>query len=448
MTRPTRVVQRGTRGFSLIELLLAVFILAIGIIGVSAIFPAGIVQQRQSQDDTYGPLVAESALSVIRGKVRVRDFGSFEQFQDGGGSPSPDFVPGLAGPTPIINPLTLATNFPVMVPASYRPLVGDWRWKRPAIIFQDSINGLNPSSGFMSAIDVFGATLFETINAGTGGYIARVGPANVRCESTLSGYPASAGPLGRCYGIPWNIDSQGSPPWALITQRERTWPQGTDYDPVNGNGNGLLARQQFVWDCMFRRRGGRIQVAVFVYRTSSPGGESTPYVVPANQIVSMPTDPLGGPMPVFPRSWTFAANERWGVGGADGNLQTAVDANVIPLTTANSGPGSWTLLEDAFGWQAPGQWVLDNYGTVHRLVRGRRNKSEGPCRLSSPISYQAPCAANFPYGWQAINSGQFESVPTATAQVPNAWVDQIWFMPVQDSAGNTITPVFVAVQEL
>ena len=37
-------------GFSLVELLLSVFILAIGIISVSALFPAGIAQQQQTTD--------------------------------------------------------------------------------------------------------------------------------------------------------------------------------------------------------------------------------------------------------------------------------------------------------------------------------------------------------------------------------------------------------------
>ena len=51
------------RAFSLIELLLSVFILAIGIISVSALFPAGIAQQQQTADDQLGPVVAEQALA-------------------------------------------------------------------------------------------------------------------------------------------------------------------------------------------------------------------------------------------------------------------------------------------------------------------------------------------------------------------------------------------------
>ena len=55
--RNRRHDRRLRRGFSLIEVLLAVFILGIGIISIGAIFPAGIVQQRQSLDDALGPVV-------------------------------------------------------------------------------------------------------------------------------------------------------------------------------------------------------------------------------------------------------------------------------------------------------------------------------------------------------------------------------------------------------
>ena len=68
------------RGFSLIELLLSVFILAIGIISVSALFPAGIAQQQATADDELGPVVAEQALGLLRSRVSPQDFGTFEEF--------------------------------------------------------------------------------------------------------------------------------------------------------------------------------------------------------------------------------------------------------------------------------------------------------------------------------------------------------------------------------
>ena len=52
------------RAFSLVELILAIFILGIGMISVAALFPAGIIQQQFAEDDVYGPIVANHALSV------------------------------------------------------------------------------------------------------------------------------------------------------------------------------------------------------------------------------------------------------------------------------------------------------------------------------------------------------------------------------------------------
>lgn len=51
-------------GFSLIEVLFAVFILALGLLGLAAVFPAVIAQQRQASDTTLG-LIAESAITSI-----------------------------------------------------------------------------------------------------------------------------------------------------------------------------------------------------------------------------------------------------------------------------------------------------------------------------------------------------------------------------------------------
>ena len=58
----------ASRGFSLVEMLLAVFILGIGVISIAALFPAGIVLQRQANDDILGPVVAKNAFAVIRSK--------------------------------------------------------------------------------------------------------------------------------------------------------------------------------------------------------------------------------------------------------------------------------------------------------------------------------------------------------------------------------------------
>ena len=74
-------VRTNLRAFSLIELLLSVFILAIGIISVSALFPAGIAQQAQTADDQLGPVVAEQAPALMNQFSQVlaaeNDFGGY-----------------------------------------------------------------------------------------------------------------------------------------------------------------------------------------------------------------------------------------------------------------------------------------------------------------------------------------------------------------------------------
>ena len=106
------------RSFSLIEVLLSVFILGIGVISIAALFPAGIAQQRQSVDDITGPIVAQNALAILRTKLRPADFGTFEEFG--------------AGP-PLFT------------------IDGDWPWLRPAFILNDHAY----SSG---TIDIFNGT--------------------------------------------------------------------------------------------------------------------------------------------------------------------------------------------------------------------------------------------------------------------------------------------------
>ncbi len=102
------------RAFSLVELLLAVFILGIGIIGISALFPAGIAQQRQANDDIMGPIVADNAMAILRTKLNPEWFGTMEEFG------SADLI------------------FPnVSAPVTHHSTVpGDWEWKRPGFLFK------------------------------------------------------------------------------------------------------------------------------------------------------------------------------------------------------------------------------------------------------------------------------------------------------------------------
>ena len=56
------------RAFSLIEVLMSVFILGIGVIAIASLLPAGIKQQQNSRDISAGPVVAQAAIGLLRSK--------------------------------------------------------------------------------------------------------------------------------------------------------------------------------------------------------------------------------------------------------------------------------------------------------------------------------------------------------------------------------------------
>ncbi len=135
--------RRGrSRGFSLIELLLAIFILGVGVISISAVFPAGIVQQRRAQDDVLGPVIAEAALSTIRSKVGQSDFGTFEEF----GIYTPATFAALDGDFPNTW-LRGGDEFTQR---------GDWPWLRPSMAVVPAGVAAD-SRDYFGDIDIFSA---------------------------------------------------------------------------------------------------------------------------------------------------------------------------------------------------------------------------------------------------------------------------------------------------
>jgi prepilin-type N-terminal cleavage/methylation domain-containing protein len=61
-------LMSGRRGFSLIEVLIAVVVLALGLLGVGAVFPVVIRSQRQSQDVIMGKVASRAASAYILGR--------------------------------------------------------------------------------------------------------------------------------------------------------------------------------------------------------------------------------------------------------------------------------------------------------------------------------------------------------------------------------------------
>ena len=166
--------QARIRGFTLVEVLLSIFILGIGVIAVAALFPAGIAQQRHSVDDIIGPIVANNAMAILRTKLQQEDFGSFEDF-----------------------------NFPL---GTVRTTInGDWPWMRPGIVLNDdsSTAGVDERGW----VDVFTATRGSVLG-------------------TTSELP-TGNSLAGLYGIPHKNGPFGTPPEIMITQGERSYPLGS-----------------------------------------------------------------------------------------------------------------------------------------------------------------------------------------------------------------------------
>ena len=381
------------RAFSLVELLLAVFILGIGIIGISALFPAGIAQQRQANDDIMGPIVADNAMAILRMKLKPEWFGTMEEFG------SADLI------------------FPnVSAPVTHHSTVpGDWEWKRPGFLFKKISTVANIDE--RGAIDIFSAYYTSNQLGGTIG--SSLDLSKIATEN--SGGTGASAPL---FGIPYNT-RLGIPP-VLIFQSERAYPN-------NYSGAGKTKRPAFYWDCMFRRFAGRIQVAIFVYRVVDGGGE------PRDYIVSQGSTALGTSLPPLPLlvDLSIAPFAPWKFGGLDGLPLTIVDNAKVLNPTPTTTPGNIPVEQS---WEFPGQWILDEYNTVHRVLTGRRTSKDGPVILTRPVPAHPPLAELF---------GVTYTAGTTVGAVPADPGDRfIWFVPVTDPKGFTLVPVYASVQEL
>ena len=414
------------RGFSLVEMLLAVFILGIGVISIAALFPAGIVLQRQANDDILGPVVAKNAFAMIRSKLDQSDFGSMEDF---------GFRPQFLGSGGIAGTVSPATGAVDEFDVYQAP--GDWGWMRPS--FHISPNGAQPYDG---TIDIFSAEY-------TRRQLDPPLPSTVQSAHNRVELSADVTP-GLIVGIPYNrvkyrlyrlvpaarppdpLEQQLSEPSVTFTQAERSWPQG---NPKYGTPSSL-PQSTYYWDCMFRKNGGRVQVAVFVYRVNIPGGDSRPYTVGPNTLVTGAASPPAAgifegapnlpPIPALFRVPAQTAATSWVAGLTD-----------IPGTAANAA-NSFGLPEQVWDdWQAPGSWWIDNHGTVHQVLSGRTNVTQGPVRLVRRIPDLPNSAVN---GFGLVSN---PALPDRSGQI-----SAIWFVPRRDARGNVITPVFAAVEEL
>ena len=486
------------RAFSLVELILAIFVLGIGMISVAALFPAGIIQQQFAEDDVYGPIVANHALSVLRTRLSQDDFGSFEEFTPvGSGQIVRDPVP-LNRTTARVGPATVS---------------GDWTWKRPGLCVAD--NTATPGVDEAGMYDIF--SLLLTAQQGGRRLATSLAPGGFGRQlsdvPTGIGYASAA--TDRLFGIPynrakydlkrdtretnhvWTFGSRpaqvsgtftGSPPkvgdaanpnnapiepGVYFTQRERYWPQPAD-------GVGRVDAPRYVWDCMFRRLNGRVQVAIFVYRVaklnSSPTPLGTPYVtVPLDGRADADFGTLLADRPPIPH-WASSrtgspGNLRRTAGEGVGNVWGAGGLNGVAGTTINSakygpglddsgvpgtGPVSATDASEMLGlgysdqWQAGGQWLVDFYGNVHHVVSGRSTIGDGPVFLARPVPLHPFSESLFDFDNANIGAnvaGGILALPRSGGDAPNG-IQDVWFVPRWDANDNDLVPVYAIVEEL
>ena len=502
--------QHANRAFTLVELIIAIFILGIGMISIASLFPAGIKQQEIAEDDVYGPLVARHAMELLRTRLKQEDFGCFEDFS------------GKSGFTDV----TICDPIPLNAAASqyisgtaYAPTIAkDWIWKRPGFVTVDDTTTSDRDEAGM--YDIFSYYSTRKNVGGTRTTIPGPLPGNFSSATLLSDVAITSTLMNRLYGIPynreiydqqlnvalpnyaWTFADSGIPksgiapsgttnvgnalrePAVFFTQRERYWP-------MPANAVGVTPTPRYVWDCMFRRFNGRILVGMFVYRVIPANGlmggnpnTMTPYVSTA---VTTALDPINAtkiskypPIPQWvssrsqmgnlSRNTGEGANKVWGAGGLDTKVGSSFNTSKCspfrddcavpgtgPSTTALTDPTALTYSET---WQLPGQWMIDQYNNVHHVIEGRRTHDDGPVILAKPVPRQ-------PYSNSLFDAKDATERTTNTtgnktpASGTNAFlatpgsggdavlgIQDLWFVPPYDANGNQLLPVYACVEEL
>jgi prepilin-type N-terminal cleavage/methylation domain-containing protein len=482
--------NHANRAFTLVELIIAIFILGIGMISIASLFPAGIKQQEIAEDDVYGPLVARHAMELLRTRLRQDDFGCFEEFSGKIG-----FIE-----VSICDPIPLNANTGQYVSAiTYAPTIAkDWIWKRPGFISVD--DGTTPDRDEAGMYDIFSYYGTRKNVGGARTTIPVPLPSNFTPTTLLSDVAITSTLTNRLYGIPYNreiydqqlnvgktnyawtfaqstIPQSGldpakpdlrniynlgnslREPAVFITQRERYWP-------MPANAVGVTPTPRYVWDCMFRRFNGRILVGMFVYRVIPANGlmggnpnTMTPYVSAA---VTSALDPINAtriskypPIPQWvssrsqmgnlSRSAGDGANNVWGAGGLDTKVgkSTINTSKYSPFRDDCAVPGTGpstlgltdpTALSYSETWQQPGQWMIDQYNNVHHVIEGRRTHDDGPVILAKPVPRQPYSNALI----EATTATERDNNTKVNKKIPDPGADDTALLATPGSGGDGV----------
>ena len=419
MNTQPRTNSSGVRfGFSLVELLMAIFILGIGIISIATLFPAGIAQQQKAMDDQVGPLVARNAMSLLRSRIPAGSFGHVE-------------IDALNSPWDVTS--------------------GDFPWLRPAVVV-----GSNASGPEVGALDIFNTHSEYGVNVDT----ITEDASDLWLGLALTEYD----------GIPYaghqndDVSDKGDgirAPLVFIEQSERQYPK---YD-----ASGRAPR--YYWDCMFRRAGDKVFAAILVYRVQPLQGDQPSWRVQA--------DASGQIAVPWMLDLESGSNdyEPWRVGQGIGFPE---DRSQWVLPNADAGDSYDPMLNDDC-WQCPGQWLVDQNGVVNRIAVGRSRKDDPTTHveLAYPVLPLAEDSVHFPEnslvgfayepqhrvpltgsvilpaGARGDSSFAYSRgmiTPPDGSVVGGPAVSRLWYVPggFVDGNGNewNFTPVYILVEEL
>lgn len=297
------------RAFSLAEVLIAILVLALGLLGLGAVFPVVIAQQRDAQDVVYGESVAGAVAANIRSSAETVTFHSH-----------------LAPTDP---------NY--------------WSW--------------------FDADDDFGR---DRPQASGGEFMYEWVIPQVAGDDTYQTWPNAPGPRYN------NFSDLESGVW-FVNQEDNT--PNTMNPAIEQIGQFLLVRDrlvpqpfsgrdpQFVWDLVARREPGadRPQVAIFVRRIDprikAPSDSSLSEVLATgangnDPVLPVALDTMGRPAVDNGTGMFFYAYPQ------TLQAQTFID-HLDWLAIEDVGAGNDTSV--AFATQ-PGQLLLDNTGTVRRVI--------------------------------------------------------------------------------
>ncbi|MCH2141031.1 MAG: prepilin-type N-terminal cleavage/methylation domain-containing protein [Phycisphaerales bacterium] len=443
--------RTNPRGFSLIELLMAIFILGIGLISIASLLPVGVTLQQRAEDELMGPMVAADALDFLRSKLEPNDFGSWWDYFEA----QQDYYTEVLGDFDTADGLEQATYGKLYSAMEVQPAAWTardvWPWQRPAVLTDVPSEDLKVEPG---TIDVFNALAYEGVGESVGEHRLADGHPWLRFQSFQIN-DTDQSPIG----IPFNLSDRPaenailSIPHVLITPEERSWPR----PDVTGR------RPSYFWECAFRRVGEEVQVAIFVYRVQATSLNQPVWKPQAVRSADAPDELV----PLL--HMVNLANPELDCGMWTVGMQGAEDADRIP--------GGWSgdslnLMHPDWSWQKDGQYLLDLYGTMHRVQAGRRESSDA-LMLTAPVP--APVVATQadrldkdedgatddpllysastllpPYAMRYMTRS--EHYPTGLVEEGTEVVDRLWYLPSDVTATNgstyRIVPIYATVGNL